>query len=147
VEEGEALKIAILLHDIGHGPFSHAMEKSIVLGVNHEDLSLRFMEALNTEFNGKLSLAISIFKNFYSRKFMHQLVSGQIDVDRMDYLRRDSFYTGATEGNINAERILSMITVIDDELVINEKGLHSVEKFLMARRLMYWQVYLHKTSL
>lgn len=147
VEEGEALKIAILLHDIGHGPFSHAMEKSIVLGVNHEDLSLRFMEALNTEFNGKLSLAISIFKNTYSRKFMHQLVSGQIDVDRMDYLRRDSFYTGATEGNINAERILSMITVIDDELVINEKGLHSVEKFLMARRLMYWQVYLHKTSL
>lgn len=146
-DESQALKIAILLHDIGHGPFSHAMEKSIVLGVNHEDLSLRFMEALNEEFNGELTLAISIFKNTYPRKFMHQLVSGQIDVDRMDYLRRDSFYTGATEGNINAERILSMINVVEDELVINEKGLHSVEKFLMARRLMYWQVYLHKTSL
>lgn len=146
-EEGQALKVAILLHDIGHGPFSHAMEKSIVVGVNHEDLSLRFMEVLNDEFKGELSLAISIFKNTYPRKFMHQLVSGQIDVDRMDYLRRDSFYTGATEGNINAERILSMINVVEDELVINEKGLHSIEKFLIARRLMYWQVYLHKTSL
>ena len=145
--EADAMQIAILLHDIGHGPFSHAMENSLVEGVHHESLSLKFMSSLNKEFDGQLTLAISIFQNQYSRKFMHQLVSGQIDLDRMDYLKRDSFYTAATEGNINSERIITMFNVIDDQLVIEEKGIHSVEKFLIARRLMYWQVYLHKTSL
>ncbi len=145
--EAVAMQIAILLHDIGHGPFSHAMENSLVEGVHHESLSLKFMSSLNKEFDGQLTLAISIFQNQYSRKFMHQLVSGQIDLDRMDYLKRDSFYTAATEGNINSERIITMFNVIDDQLVIEEKGIHSVEKFLIARRLMYWQVYLHKTSL
>lgn len=146
-DEALAMQIAILLHDIGHGPFSHAMENSLVKGVHHESLSLQFMLYLNKEFDGQLTLAISIFQNQYHRKFMHQLVSGQIDLDRMDYLKRDSFYTAATEGNINSERIIAMFNVIDDELVIEEKGMHSVEKFLIARRLMYWQVYLHKTSL
>ena len=146
-EEGIGMQIAILLHDIGHGPFSHAMENSIVVGVHHESLSLEFMSTLNKEFDGELTLAISIFKNEYPQKFMHQLVSGQIDLDRMDYLKRDSFYTAATEGNINSERIITMFNVVDDQLVIEEKGMHSVEKFLIARRLMYWQVYLHKTSL
>ena len=145
--EAIAMQIAILLHDIGHGPFSHAMENSIVKGVQHESLSQQFMSFLNKEFDGQLTLAISIFQNQYCRKFMHQLVSGQIDLDRMDYLKRDSFYTAATEGNINSERIIIMFNVIDDQLVIEEKGIHSVEKFLIARRLMYWQVYLHKTSL
>ena len=145
--EAVAMQIAILLHDIGHGPFSHAMENSIVKGVQHESLSQQFMSFLNKEFDGQLTLAISIFQNQYCRKFMHQLVSGQIDLDRMDYLKRDSFYTAATEGNINSERIIIMFNVIDDQLVIEEKGIHSVEKFLIARRLMYWQVYLHKTSL
>ena len=145
--EAVAMQIAILLHDIGHGPFSHAMENSIVKGVHHESLSQHFMSSLNKEFDGQLTLAISIFQNQYCRKFMHQLVSGQIDLDRMDYLKRDSFYTAATEGNINSERIIIMFNVIDDQLVIEEKGIHSVEKFLIARRLMYWQVYLHKTSL
>ncbi len=145
--EAIAMQIAILLHDIGHGPFSHAMENSIVKGVHHESLSQQFMSFLNKEFDGQLTLAISIFQNQYCRKFMHQLVSGQIDLDRMDYLKRDSFYTAATEGNINSERIIIMFNVIDDQLVIEEKGIHSVEKFLIARRLMYWQVYLHKTSL
>ena len=145
--EAVAMQIAILLHDIGHGPFSHAMENSIVKGVHHESLSQQFMSSLNKEFDGQLTLAISIFQNQYCRKFMHQLVSGQIDLDRMDYLKRDSFYTAATEGNINSERIIIMFNVIDDQLVIEEKGIHSVEKFLIARRLMYWQVYLHKTSL
>ena len=146
-EESIGMQIAILLHDIGHGPFSHAMENSIVEGVHHESLSLKFMNALNNEFKGQLTLAISIFQNQYKRKFMYQLVSGQIDLDRMDYLKRDSFYTAATEGNINSERIITMFNVVDDQLVIEEKGMHSVEKFLIARRLMYWQVYLHKTSL
>ena len=146
-DEAEALKIAILLHDIGHGPFSHAMEESIILGVHHETLSIGLMRILNDKFSNKLSLAIEIFTNSYSRKFMYQLVSSQLDVDRLDYLKRDSFYTGALEGNINSERILSMINVIDDELVVEENGLFSVEKFVLARRMMYWQVYLHKTSL
>jgi len=145
-DEENALLIAILLHDIGHGPFSHAMEQSIVEEVHHEQLSLLFMEQLNKEFDGKLSLAIQIFKEQYHRKFMLQLVSSQLDMDRMDYLRRDSFYSGVAEGNINSERLIQMMNVQDDVLVIEEKGIYSVEKFLMARRLMYWQAYLHKTS-
>ncbi len=146
-DEENALYIAILLHDIGHGPFSHAMEHSIVNGVSHEAISRRFMEKLNIEFNGSLTLAIQIFKCEYPRKFMCQLISSQLDMDRADYLKRDSFYTGVAEGNINSERIITMLNVVDDELVIEEKGIYSVEKFLVARRLMYWQVYLHKTSL
>jgi len=147
VEEENALYIAILLHDIGHGPFSHAMESSIVEDVHHEEISLLFMEALNEEFNGALSLAIQVFKGEYPRTFMLQLISSQLDMDRMDYLKRDSFYSGVSEGNVNSERIIQMMNVVDDVLVIEEKGIYSVEKFLMSRRLMYWQVYLHKTSL
>ena len=146
-EEENALLIAILLHDMGHGPFSHAMEHSIVDEVNHEAISLLFMEKLNIEFDHKLSLAIKIFKGDYHRKFMLQLVSSQLDMDRLDYLKRDSFYSGVHEGNINSERLLQMMNVVNDVLVIEEKGIYSVENFLMARRLMYWQVYLHKTSL
>lgn len=146
-EEESALYIAILLHDIGHGPFSHAMEHSIVNGVSHEEISVLFMQKLNEEFNGDLTLAIQIFKGDYHRKFMLQLISSQIDMDRADYLKRDSFYTGVSEGNINSDRIITMLNVKDDELVIEHKGIYSVEKFLVARRLMYWQVYLHKTSL
>ncbi len=145
-EEENALYIAILLHDIGHGPFSHAMEQSIVENVHHEELSLLFMKALNAEFDGKLSLAIEIFKGNYHRKFLLQLISSQMDMDRMDYLKRDSFYSGVAEGNINSERLIQMINVQDDILVVEEKGIYSVEKFLVARRLMYWQCYLHKTS-
>ncbi len=145
-EESNALQIAILLHDMGHGPFSHAMEHSIVDQVNHEKLSLLFMEYLNRQFDHKLSLAIQIFKNEYHRKFMHQLVSGQLDMDRLDYLRRDSFYTGVAEGNINSQRLIAMLNVREDSIVVEEKGIYSVEKFIVARRLMYWQVYLHKTS-
>ncbi|NHN25890.1 HD domain-containing protein [Flavobacterium jejuense] len=145
-KEQNALYIAILLHDIGHGPFSHAMEHSIVEDVHHEQLSLLFMEQLNEEFDGKLALAIQVFKGEYHRKFMLQLISSQLDMDRMDYLRRDSFYSGVAEGNINSERLIQMMNVQDDYLVIEEKGIYSVEKFLVARRLMYWQAYLHKTS-
>ncbi|MBD3723721.1 MAG: HD domain-containing protein [Flavobacteriaceae bacterium] len=145
-EEENALYIAILLHDIGHGPFSHAMEHSIVEEIHHEELSLLFMEQLNKEFDGKLSLAIKVFKGEYHRKFMLQLISSQLDMDRMDYLKRDSFYSGVAEGNINSERLIQMMNVEDDVLVIEEKGIYSVEKFLVARRLMYWQAYLHKTS-
>jgi len=145
-KEAEGLYIAILLHDIGHGPFSHAMEHSIVEDISHEEISLRFMQELNSVFNGKLDTAIAIFQGTYPRKFMHQLISGQLDMDRADYLKRDSFYTGVAEGNINSERLISMLNVRNDELVVEEKGLYSVEKFLIARRLMYWQVYLHKTS-
>ena len=145
-KEAEGLYIAILLHDIGHGPFSHAMEHSIVENIAHEEISLRFMEELNAELGGKLDLAIRIFKGAYPRRFMHQLISSQLDIDRADYLKRDSFYTGVAEGNINSERLISMLNVRNDELVVEEKGLSSVEKFLIARRLMYWQVYLHKTS-
>ena len=146
-EEKEATMIAILLHDIGHGPFSHAMENSIVEEVHHEQISLQFMETLNAEFNGSLTLALRIFKGDYHRPFLHQLVSGQLDMDRTDYLKRDSFYTGMAEGNINTDRILAMLNVKDDVLMIEEKGIYTIEKFLVARRLMYWQVYLHKTSL
>ena len=146
-EEENALYIAILLHDIGHGPFSHAMEKSIVEDVHHEEISLLFMNQLNVEFKGQLSLAIQVFKGEYNRKFMLQLISSQLDMDRMDYLKRDSFYSGVAEGNVNSERLIQMMNVVDDVLVIEEKGIYSVEKFLMSRRLMYWQAYLHKTSL
>jgi len=146
-DEENALYIAILLHDIGHGPFSHAMENSIVNDISHEDISLLFMEYLNKEFNSNLTLAIQIFKGEYSRTFMCQLISSQLDMDRADYLKRDSFYTGVAEGNINSERLITMLNVIDNILVIEEKGIYSVEKFLIARRFMYWQVYLHKTSL
>lgn len=147
LEEAEALQIAILLHDIGHGPFSHAMEHSIVNGVSHEYLSLCFMEEMNAEFNQSLTLAIKIFKGEYHRKFFKQLIASQLDIDRLDYLKRDSFYTGVAEGNINSERIITMLNVKNDALVVEEKGIYSIEKFLVARRLMYWQVYLHKTSL
>ncbi len=146
-DEEKGLYAAILLHDIGHGPFSHAMEHSIVNDVSHEDISLLFMERLNEEFNGNLTLAIQIFKGEYPRKFLCQLISGQLDMDRADYLKRDSFYTGVAEGNINSERLITMLNVVDDELVVEEKGIYSVEKFIVARRLMYWQVYLHKTGL
>jgi len=146
-DEENALLIAILLHDIGHGPFSHAMEHSIVEDVNHEAISLLFMNKLNAEFNGQLSLAIQVFKGEYHRKFMLQLISSQLDMDRMDYLKRDSFYTGVAEGNINSDRLIQMLNVVDDVLVMEEKAIYSIEKFLMARRLMYWQAYLHKTSL
>jgi len=146
-EESTALLLAILLHDIGHGPFSHAMEHSIVEGITHEEISLKFMNALNDEFDGKLSLAIKIFKGDYHRCFFYELISSQLDMDRADYLKRDSFYTGVAEGNVNSERIITMLNVVNDELVIEEKGIYSVEKFLLARRLMYWQVYLHKTSI
>ncbi len=145
-EEENALLIAILLHDIGHGPFSHAMEHSIVEDVHHEAISLLFMNQLNEEFDGQLALAIQIFKGEYHKKFMYQLISSQLDMDRMDYLKRDSFYSGVAEGNINSDRLIQMMNVQDDFLVIEEKGIYSVEKFLVARRLMYWQTYLHKTS-
>src|SRR5690606_31077092 len=146
-EEEQAFLIAILLHDIGHCPFSHAMEHSIVNKVTHEHISLLFMEKLNKEFNSSLTLAIQMFKGEYPKKFMHQLISGQLDMDRIDYLKRDSFYTGVSEGNINSERLITMLTVVNDGLVVEEKGIYSVEKFLVARRIMYWQAYLHKTSL
>ena len=146
-KEENALCIAILLHDIGHGAFSHALEHSIVNGISHEEISLKFMRALNDEFKGELSLAIEIFEGKYPRKFLCQLISSQLDIDRLDYLRRDSFYTGVTEGNISSDRLITMMNVKNDELVIEQKGIYSVEKFLIARRLMYWQVYLHKTGL
>jgi len=145
--EEEALLLAILLHDIGHGPFSHALEKIIIENNTHEELSLHFMERLNKEFDGRLRLAIKIFKGEYPRKFMHQLISSQLDMDRLDYLKRDSFYSGVAEGNINSDRLISMLDVKNDQLLIDIKGIYSVEKFIVARRLMYWQVYLHKTSL
>ena len=146
-EEEEGLLCAILLHDIGHGPFSHAMENSIVSGLQHEHISLLFMEELNLRFNGSLTLALEIFKGEHPKKFLNQLVSSQLDMDRLDYLKRDSFYTGVAEGTINAERLISMLNVVNGELVVEEKGIYSVEKFLMARRFMYWQVYLHKPVL
>ena len=144
--EAEAVQAAILLHDIGHGPFSHVLEDTIVKGIPHEEISLMLMERMNKEMNGQLSLAIQIFKDEYPKRFLHQLVSGQLDMDRLDYLRRDSFYTGVTEGNIGSARIIKMLDVADDRLVVESKGIYSIENFLMARRLMYWQVYLHKTS-
>ncbi|MCF8362953.1 MAG: HD domain-containing protein [Prolixibacteraceae bacterium] len=144
-EEAEAAMIAILLHDIGHGPFSHALEHTIVKGVKHEQLSLLLMEQLNIQFGHKLQTAILIFTNNYPKKFLHQLVSSQLDMDRMDYLRRDSFFSGVVEGTIGSDRIIKMLDVRNGHLVVEKKGIYSVEKFLIARRLMYWQVYLHKT--
>jgi hypothetical protein len=146
-EEEQAVLIAILLHDIGHGPFSHALEHSIVKGVNHETLSSLFMDKLNEEFKGKLSLAIKIFNDKYKKDFLHQLVSSQLDMDRLDYLKRDSFFTGVSEGVISSDRIIKMLNVVKNELVVENKAIYSIEKFLIARRLMYWQVYLHKTVL
>ncbi len=146
-EEAEGVSIAILLHDIGHGPFSHALEHSIVNGISHEEISMLFMDALNKEFNGKLDLALKIFRNKYKKKFLNQLVSSQLDMDRIDYLKRDSFYSGVSEGVISTDRIITMLNVKNDELAIDVKGIYSIEKFIIARRLMYWQVYLHKTAL
>lgn len=146
-EENIASKLAILLHDIGHGPFSHALEHSIVQNVSHEDISMYIMQTINNELDGKLDKTIAIFTNKYDKHFLHQLVSSQLDMDRMDYLNRDSFYTGVSEGVIGYDRILQMLTVENDSLSIEEKGVHSVEKFILARRMMYWQVYLHKTVL
>ena len=145
-KEAKAVTIAILLHDIGHGPFSHALEHKIVK-VHHEEVSLLFMEQLNEEFDGQLELAIKIFKGDYYKKFLHQLVSSQLDMDRMDYLNRDSYFTGVSEGIIGYDRIIKMLNVRNDEIVIEYKGIYSIEKFLIARRIMYWQVYLHKTAL
>jgi len=145
--EAEAVTIAILLHDIGHGPFSHALEHSLFDNVNHEAVSLMFMEDLNKQYNGRLELAIEIFRNRYPKLFLHQLVSSQLDMDRLDYLKRDSFFTGVTEGAIGSDRIIKMLDIVNDQLVVEQKGIYSIEKFLIARRLMYWQVYLHKTVL
>lgn len=144
-EEEEAVSIAILLHDIGHGPFSHALEHTIVEGISHEHISTLLMDRLNAQFGGRLELALEIFNKRYSKSFLHQLVSGQLDLDRMDYLNRDSFFTGVSEGVISSDRIIKMLDVAGDQLVVEEKGIYSIEKFLIARRLMYWQVYLHKT--
>jgi HD superfamily phosphohydrolase len=144
-EEELATLIAILLHDIGHGPYSHALEYSIIPVISHEDITVSFMEKLNVEFNGRLDLAIEIFKNNYEKKFLHQLISSQLDMDRLDYLNRDSFYSGVVEGSVNSKRLIAMLNVANDNLAIDDKGIYSVEKFLVARRLMYWQVYLHKT--
>jgi uncharacterized protein len=146
-EEELGTKVAILLHDIGHGPFSHALEHQLVEGVHHEKLSLLIIEGLNRELNGQLDIALEIFTNRYPKRFLHQLVSGQLDTDRMDYLTRDSFFTGVSEGVIAYDRIIKMLTVKDGELMVEEKGIYSIEKFLVSRRLMYWQVYLHKTVL
>ena len=146
-EEENGLYCAILLHDIGHGPFSHAMEHSIVESTSHEFISLQFMESLNKTFKGKLNTAIAIFKGQYDKRFLVQLVSSQLDMDRLDYLKRDSFYTGVAEGNINSERLISMLNVANGDLVVEEKAIYSVEKFLIARRFMYWQGYLHKTGI
>ncbi len=146
-QEEQAAKIAILLHDIGHGPYSHALERVLIKNTPHEKLSILLMQQLNDELNGALQMAIDIFTDKYPKKFLHQLVSGQLDVDRMDYLNRDSFFTGVSEGVIGYDRIIKMLIVNNDELMVEEKGIYSIEKFLVARRLMYWQVYLHKTVL
>ena len=144
--EAEAVQAAILMHDIGHGPFSHVLEDTLIHGISHEDISLLMMEEINQHFNDQLNLAISIFKGEYPKNFLHQLISSQLDMDRLDYLRRDSFYTGVTEGNIGSARIIKMLNVVDDTLVVDHKGIYSLENYLTTRRLMYWQVYLHRTS-
>ena len=144
--EAEAVEAAILMHDIGHGPFSHVLEHTLINGISHEEISLLMMEQINREMKGELNLALKIFKNEYPKKFLHQLISSQLDMDRLDYLRRDSFFTGVTEGNIGSARIIKMLDVVDDNHVVNSKGLYSIENYLMSRRLMYWQVYLHKTT-
>lgn len=143
--EKQALQIGILLHDIGHGPYSHTLESALIKSASHEELGLKFLESLNKEFDGELDLAIRLFSGNYHRKFLNQLIASQLDIDRLDYLKRDSFYAGVAEGNINSERIISMFNVHDDELVVDAKGIYSVENFLIARRLMYWQAYMHKT--
>ena len=144
--EAEAVEAAILMHDIGHGPFSHVLENTIIKGISHEDISLLMMEQINSDFGDKLNLAISIFKDEYPNKIFHQLISSQLDMDRLDFLRRDSFFTGVTEGNIGSARIIKMLNVVDDRLVVDHKGIYSIENYLTTRRLMYWQVYLHKTA-
>lgn len=144
--EAEAVGAAILMHDIGHGPFSHVLEHTLIRGISHEEISLLMMEQINREMKGELNLALKIFKNDYPKRFLHQLISSQLDMDRLDYLRRDSFFTGVTEGNIGSARIIKMLDVHDDNLVVNSKGIYTIENYLMARRLMYWQVYLHKTT-
>lgn len=144
--EAEAVQAAILMHDIGHGPFSHVLEHSIISGISHEDISLMMMEKINHDLNEQLNLAIKIFKDDYPKKFLHQLISSQLDMDRLDYLRRDSFYTGVTEGNIGSARIIKMLNVYNDHLAVESKGIYSIENYLTSRRLMYWQVYLHKTA-
>lgn len=144
-QEAQAVTIAILLHDIGHGPFSHSLEHSLIRDTSHETISLMLMEQMNEAFEGALTTAMKIFTNGYHKKFLHQLVSSQLDMDRLDYLKRDSFFTGVTEGVIGSDRIIKMLNVLDDQLVVDEKGIYSIEKFLIARRLMYWQVYLHRT--
>ena len=144
--EAEAVQAAILMHDIGHGPFSHVLENTLIHGISHEEISLLMMEQMNHDLKGQLSLAIAIFKDEYPKRFLHQLISSQLDMDRLDYLRRDSFFTGVTEGNIGSARIIKMLNVVDDRLVVEQKGIYSLENYLTTRRLMYWQVYLHKTA-
>ena len=144
--EAEAVEAAILMHDIGHGPFSHVLENTLITGISHEKISLLMMEQINQEMQGALNLALKIFKGDYPQKFLHELISSQLDMDRLDYLRRDSFFTGVTEGNIGSARIIKMLDVVDDKLVVNSKGIYSIENYLTTRRLMYWQVYLHKTT-
>lgn len=145
--EAEAVEAAILMHDIGHGPFSHVLENTLISGITHEEISLLMMEQINNDLNGELNLALKIFKNEYPKHFLHQLISSQLDMDRLDYLRRDSFFTGVTEGNIGSARIIKMLNVVDDQLVVDFKGIYSIENYLTSRRLMYWQVYLHKTAI
>ena len=144
--EAEAVEAAILMHDIGHGPLSHVLENTLINGISHEEISLLMMEQINEEMNGELNLAMKIFKDEYPKQFLHQLISSQLDMDRLDYLRRDSFFTGVTEGNIGSARIIKMLDVVDDKLVVDSKGIYSIENYLTSRRLMYWSVYLHKTA-
>ena len=144
--EAEAVCAAILMHDIGHGPFSHVLENTLIHGISHEEISLMMMERMNNEMNGQLNLSINIYKDEYPKRFLHQLISSQLDMDRLDYLRRDAFFTGVTEGNIGSARIIKMLNVVDDRLVVDAKGIYSIENYLTTRRLMYWQVYLHKTA-